>query len=151
MTIILENLSLPEKGPVEIKVNVSFEIKVTAEEARRKVNRWLIDHVSILMGGLQPTLIWTGKQAVWRVPVHLTFPHTGSVGTVGEVEVEVEMGELQNLEARKAEIERCARELAARVPPYKPHDHVPPEYLAKNVPPAQKIVEEETQPVSAKE
>ena len=67
MTIILENYALPEKGPVEIKVNFSFEIKVTAEEARRLVNCWLIDQVSLQMGGLKPALVLLGERAVWRV------------------------------------------------------------------------------------
>jgi len=47
MTIILDNYLIPEKGKVEL--NASFEIKVTSEEARRKVNRWLLEFVSTQM------------------------------------------------------------------------------------------------------
>ncbi len=137
MAIILENLSLPEKGLVEVKVNVSFEIKVTAEEARRKVNRWLIDNVSLQMGGDPPTLV-VGQRAVWRVPTYITFPHTGRFGVVGAVEVDVETGELLNLMESKTEIiRRLEEEVKPRLPPYQPGArHVPPEYLAPMPSPA---------------
>ncbi len=131
MTIILENYTLPEKGPVEIKVNLAFEIKVTAEEARRLVNRWLIDHMSLQMGGDPPTLV-VGQRAVWRVPTYITFPHTGRFGVVGAVEVDVETGELLHLMESRAEmIRRLEEEVKPRLPPYQPGvRHVPPEYLA---------------------
>jgi len=74
MTIILDNYTIPEKGKVELKA--SFEIKVSSEEARRKVNRWLLEFVSTQMGGESPTLI-VGKRVVWRVPAYISFPHTG--------------------------------------------------------------------------
>lgn len=48
MTIILEPFTLPKKGKVKLKVDRSFDIKVTAEEARQKVQRWLVDEVSLL-------------------------------------------------------------------------------------------------------
>ena len=132
MTIILDNYTLPEKGPIEIKVNLAIDIKVTAEEARRKVNRWLIEYVSIQMGADPPTLV-VGKRAVWRVPTYITFPHTGRMGVVGAVDVDVETGEMNDLAGCKAEIERRLEEdIKPRLPPYQPGTrHVPPEYLAK--------------------
>jgi hypothetical protein len=139
MTIILD-YNLPEKGPVT--VNLAFEIKVTAEEARRKVNRWLILDVSTQMGARTPTLVVTGQRAAWRVPVWLSFPSTGPAGMVGEVDVDIETGEMLDLSDHKVEIEKRATEIASRLPPFKTKE-VPPEYLAKNVPPAPEIVEEE--------
>jgi len=147
MTIILDNLSLPEKGPVEIKVNVSFEIKVTAEEARRKVNRWLIDQVSLQMGGLKPALVLLGERAVWRVPVEFTAPSVGRAGMVGEVEVEVDTGEVRATPEIKQGIEQRATEIASSLPPFKPKK-LPPEYLAKNMPSVPKTAAEE-EPVAA--
>ena len=147
MTIILENYALPEKGPVEIKVNVSFEIKVTAEEARRKVNRWLIDQVSLQMGGLKPALVLLGERVVWRVPVEFTAPSVGRAGIVGEVDVEVNTGEMYSTPEVKRGIEQRATEIASSLPPFKPKK-LPPEYLAKNRPSAPKTAAEE-EPVGA--
>ena len=57
MTIILEPYTIPEKGKVELNVKHSFEIKVTAEEARGQVNRWLHEHVTMLIGAEAATLV----------------------------------------------------------------------------------------------
>ncbi len=132
MTIILDNYAIPEKGPVEIKVNLAFEIKVTAEEARHTVIRWLINEVSYMLGADAPTLV-VSERAVWRVPVWIGFPHTGRIGVVGTAEVDVETGELLNPPERKAAIERyLEEEVKPRLPPYQTGArHVPPEYLAK--------------------
>ena len=135
MTIVLDSYIIPEKGMVELKVDRAFEIKVTAEEARRRVNRWLHDEVSMLMRALSPSLV-VGEQIVWRVPASLGMPHLGQVGTVGTVDVDVTTGEMTNTSECKAELERCAKALANRLPPYQPRKKTPPEYVAKNVPPA---------------
>ena len=41
---------IPEEGQVELKVDRSFEIKVTAEQARRQADRWLLNEVSYMIG-----------------------------------------------------------------------------------------------------
>ena len=133
MTIILDPYAIPEQGPVELKVNRSFEIKVTAEEARRQVNRWLLGEVSYLIAADPPTLV-VGEQVVWRVPAWIGFPGVGRAGVVGLVEVDVETGEMNNTPECKAEIERCAKAIAAHLPPYRPRQEVPSEYLAKDIP-----------------
>ena len=63
MTVVLENLIIPERGVLELNVNQSIEIKVTAEEARRKVNRWLLDYVSYMMHADPPTFVVDGAGA----------------------------------------------------------------------------------------
>ena len=138
MTIILEAYTIPEKGKIELKVERSFDIKVTAEEARRQVNRWLHNEVSILIGADPPTLV-VGDQVVWRVPAWIGFPHTGRAGIVGTVDVDVSTGAMDNTPECKAEIERRAEALAAQQPPYRPKSEVPEAYLPKNVPPAPKL------------
>ena len=130
MTIILDNYILPEKGPVT--VTVSFEIKVTAEEARHIANRWLLNEVSYLLGADPPTLV-VGERAVWRVPAWIGFPSTGRVGVVGTVDVDVETGELLNPLERKAAIERyLEEEVKPRLPKDRqPVRELPPEYLTR--------------------
>jgi hypothetical protein len=46
MTILLKNFVVPERGVLELELRQSIEIKVTAEEARRKVSRWVFEFVS---------------------------------------------------------------------------------------------------------
>jgi len=115
MTIILDDYAVPEIGSVQLSLNFTFDIKVSAEQARRKVNRWLLNEVSYLIWAETPTLA-VGKRAVWRVPAVLGYPSFGKVGTVGMVEVDVETGELNNAEERKTEIEQQGLEIASRFP-----------------------------------
>jgi hypothetical protein len=138
MVIILEPHTIPEKGKVELKVDRSFEIKVTAEEARRQVRRWLRDEVSLLIDADLPTLV-VGDQVVWRVSAWIGFPHTGRAGIVGTIDVDVTTGSMNNTPECKTEIEHQAEAVAAWQPPYRPKDNVPEQYLAKNVPPAPKL------------
>jgi hypothetical protein len=140
MTIILEPYTIPEKGKVELQISRSFEIKVTADEARRQVNRWLLNEVSYLIGAEPPTLVVGEHQVVWRVPAAISFPHTGRAGVVGTVEVDITTGAMNNSPECKAEIERRAKALAARQPPYRSKGNVPEEYLAKDVPAAPELV-----------
>lgn len=137
MPIILDNYEVPEKGHVEVKV--SFEIKVTAEEARRKANRWLLEEVSHLIGADSPTLV-VGQRAVWRVPAYITFPTIGRAGEVGAVDADVETGELDNSSDCKAEIERQAKEIAAKLPVVFTPREVPPEFTPKHIPQAPKLI-----------
>ena len=134
MTLILDNIAIPEQGTLEVKLNLTIEIKVTAEQARKKVDHWLMDQVSFLMGAEPPALV-VGERAMWRVPVFITFPHVGKAGIAGTVDVDVETSEMNNTPERKAEIERCAGEIAKRQPPFKLME-VPEEYKAKNLSPA---------------
>jgi hypothetical protein len=142
MTILLDPYIVPEKGKVELKIDRSFEIKVTAEEARHKVRWWLRDEVSMLIDADPPTLV-IGEEVVWRVPAWVAFPHTGRAGMVGVVDVDVKTGVMNNTPQRKAEIERQAEEVAARQPPYQPKGPVPEKYRPRHIPPAPQIVFDE--------
>jgi hypothetical protein len=124
MQVVIEELNLPESGAVELKVNRSFEIKVTAEEARRKVNQWLSWEVSMLIVADPPTL-HIGEAVVWRVPAWIGFPRVGRAGDVGSVDVDVQTGEMYDLEQAKTQIESCASVIAKRLPPYQPRKVMP--------------------------
>jgi hypothetical protein len=137
MAVLLDPYTLPEKGKVELKIERRFEIKVTAEEARRRVNRWLRDEVSMLISGDLPTLV-VGEQVIWRVSTWISFPHTGRAGMVGLVDVDVSTGKINNLLKCKAEIKRQAEEIAARQPIYHPKK-APEQYLAGNIFPNPKL------------
>jgi hypothetical protein len=140
MTIVLDNYVIPEKGRVEL--SVSFEINVTALEARRKVSRWLYENVSMLIDADLPTLV-VGERVVWRVPAYLSFPDVGRAGNVGTIDVDVITGKMDNTPERKAEIEHCAEEVTLRLPPYKPKSEVPPAFIPKDVPAAPRLILDE--------
>ena len=139
MNIILDSYQIPEHGEIELNINHSFTINITAVEAQKQVNRWLRNEISYLISALPPTLV-VGKQVVWRVAASLSLPHLGQVGTVGTVDVNVNTGAMNNTTEQKTKIETQAEILAARMPSYQPHSEVPERYLAKNVLPAPKLV-----------
>ena len=133
MTIILDDQTLPAKGHVEL--NIAFDIGVTAEEAQRKAQLWLTEEVSSQMGVDTPVLI-VGRRTVWRVPAHISFPHTGRFSDAYYVEVDAATGELLNpADTRKAILEILERDVKPRVPPYTPRESKP-EHIASHLPPA---------------
>ena len=130
LTLLLDEYTLPTSGVVDLQLSCSFEIKVTAEQARRQVKGWLLDQVSYMMTAKLPTLV-IGASVVWRVPVILTATHVGHVGVVGEVDVDVETGALHDLSARKAAILAQASKLATTIPLYQPPATTPQAWLTK--------------------
>jgi hypothetical protein len=146
MTIILEQSTLPERGVVEIHFNQTFEIKVTAEEARRQVNRWLLMEVSCMMGAEPPSLV-VGQRVVWRVPAHFSAPQVGRVGVVGMVDVDVSSGKLYNTAECKRAIEQCAAELASRLPSYQPLLAIPAISISQHLSPAPILVLPDEEPI----
>lgn len=139
MQIVFEELNLPESGRVELTVQRSFEIKVTAAEAQRQVNRWLYMEVGMLLGADPPTLV-IDQEVIWRVPVWFGVLRFGRLGVVGTVDVNVQTGEIYQLAERKVQIQQCASQLAQRLPPFQPIADVPEQYIPKHIPPAPKLV-----------
>jgi hypothetical protein len=137
MDILLDQITLPEHGEVEIKLERKFTLNISAEEARRKVNFWLLTELSYMLIAATPKLV-IGEQVVWRVPALLTASHVGPVGLAGEVDVDVQTGAINISLACKAAIEETALALAEKLPPYKPHSEMPVQYRAKNKPSAQR-------------
>ena len=129
--IVLEQYTVPDKGTFELNINRSIEIQVTAEEARRKVKKWLIDEISYMMTAELPAFVF-GEKVVWRVPAIFTAAHIGHVGTAGEVDVDVQTGEMHITPEIKEAILRGVDHLAANMPPYKPSETISDEWLAKD-------------------
>lgn len=68
-------------------------VQVTPAYARRRVNGLMSERVSHLLLAGEPRLTYTDRW-YWRVPVDLTFPSRGRVGSVGEVDVDATLGEV---------------------------------------------------------
>lgn len=122
MAIILDQYPLLEKGTFEIRQMVT--LLVSAEEARRKVDRWLRRDVSHMLGADAPTLV-VSTRMVWRVPIHFSAPQAGVVGQVGTVEVDTVTGKMYDLASCQVSIEQRAKALAATLPPYRSQTKVP--------------------------
>jgi hypothetical protein len=121
--LVDENL-FTQKGLVKLTVNRTFQMNITADEARSHVHGWLVDEVSSNIGAEMPTLVLADRP-MWRVPAWLSFPRYGHVGAVGAVDVDVETRKIQNPIQCKAEIAHCAEELAQRLPTYQPRHRTP--------------------------
>lgn len=52
--ILFDHYTLPKKGTVALSINWSFTIDVTADEARQKVDGWLLDN-AVIPCTAQPT------------------------------------------------------------------------------------------------
>lgn len=134
--ILLDHFILPKKGRVDLQLNWSFDIRITAEEARQRVDDWLFDDVSYMLTTGEPLLVVDGATTtVWRVPAIFTATHIGEVGTAGTVDVDVQTGVLIDADTCKASILQGARILAQKMPAYTPRTETPKAYLASNLKP----------------
>ena len=69
-------------------------VNITSFTARQKASGYVGDRISHLMGGDEPSLMLTKQGLVWRVPIILTSPSRGCLGTVGAIDVDARTGSL---------------------------------------------------------
>lgn len=86
-------LTLPQTGQLKIDIHLTAQINISALVAKRRVNAFLATHIGNLLLADEPALT-LGERIVWRVPIDLTKSPEGRLGRVGEVDVDVENGEL---------------------------------------------------------
>lgn len=108
-----ELLRAPPSADLEIDIRVRTRLAITAFTAQRKVSRLVLERVSNLLCGQEPTLV-VGDRVRWRVPVWLGFPNMGMVGKVGDVDVDVETGEILFSQRVLDELSERADDLARR-------------------------------------
>ena len=113
MSITLEAIPLPEIGVVELNIQQTVNIKVSAAAARRRDSRYVGEQIGNLLYGENPTLLLKKARAYWHVPVTLGSASLGRIGQVGAIEVDVETGEICLNEATTQEITTNAQRLAA--------------------------------------
>ena len=113
MQVELGAMIFPNMTDVEIDIKVRAQTQVSATAAQRKVSRLVLDRVSNLLCGNAPTLV-VAERLRWRVPVWMGFPKLGLVGKVGEIDVDVETGEMIFDESTLEEMRERADALARR-------------------------------------
>ena len=116
MSITLETVDLPDKGLFELNFHQIVDIKVHADMARRRVTRYVGDHIGDLLYGEKPSLVLQARRAVWRVPVVVATGLSGRIGQVGAVDVDVETGEFTITDELVQEIKENAHRLVTRTP-----------------------------------
>lgn len=84
---------IPQTGDIQLTIQIKAQFNYSAIVAKRLVRRFLADEVGYLLRVGDPTLV-AAERIVWRVPVLLAYPQTGTLGQVGSVDVDVEDGHL---------------------------------------------------------
>ncbi len=92
--IRLDAGSFPQTAPVQLNVHVVATLNVSAEEARRRVNRQVVSELGTGLIARTPEVVIAGEQIVWRVPIVLSLPGLGDLGQVGAVDVDARSGDV---------------------------------------------------------
>ena len=110
MTVLIHEL--PRSGKLEVDVRVTADINVSAFSARQKVNTFVLNDISYMMHAGNPELVLADR-ILWRVPVVLSQTSRGDIGQVGQIDVDVETGQLLVTPQLVSEIETRAAALVA--------------------------------------
>ncbi len=92
--VLLETPVLYEEGRLTLQLNQVISVDIPPEEAQRKVNNYVHLEISTQMHAETPAFV-VGNNAVWRVPIHLTFPSFGDVGLIGHIDVDPVTGDIK--------------------------------------------------------
>lgn len=92
-TVFADAGSIPKTAPIHLSFHVVATLNVTADEARRQVNRHVVAKLGTGLVARDPELALIGEQISWRVPIVLSLPGLGDLGQVGAVDVDVRSGD----------------------------------------------------------
>jgi len=94
MVTILDPQSTPQSAPIHLSFHLVATLNVSADDARRQVNRLAVPELGTGLVAREPELLISGEQIIWRVPIVLSLPALGDLGQVGTVDVDARTGEL---------------------------------------------------------
>jgi hypothetical protein len=92
--LLMDAKSVPQKTPIYLNVHVAVTLNVTADEARRRVNRQAVTELGTGLVAREPELVIAKEQVTWRVPIVLSLPGLGDLGQVGTIDVDALTGDL---------------------------------------------------------
>ena len=90
------------QSKVNVKIEVTAQINVSAFVARQKANRFLITQVGDQLGAGEPELV-IGPKVSWRVPAQYAPSRKGVLGIVGHLMIDADTGEVIIADNRTAE------------------------------------------------
>jgi hypothetical protein len=111
----LLDIPLVPTGQVQISVNLLAPLHITAVSAQRKVNAFLATHIGNLLMADEAALTITDR-IVWRIPVNLMNGVHGRVGRVGDIDVDIQTGELLLNPTQIHQLEQNAIQLTQTTP-----------------------------------
>ena len=100
-------------GAADRETAVAITVQITAEEARRLVNREVVPELGTGLGAKNPDLLLRGKQVIWRVPIVLSLAQLGELGEVGIIEVDAQTGTILDNGRNRERIVQHAQRLYA--------------------------------------
>jgi len=93
-SLLMDAKSVPQTTPTYLNVHVAVTLNVTADEARRRVNRQAVTELGTGLVAREPELVIVKEQVAWRVPIVLSLPGLGDLGQVGTIDVDALTGDL---------------------------------------------------------
>lgn len=111
----VQGVQVPEGATVDLKIEITAQVNITAFVAQQKVTQFVISEISNQLCGDTPDLN-VGERLCWSVPVVLTSPAKGTIGRVGEILVDADTGELLADTDTVERIDANAEWLAQRSP-----------------------------------
>jgi hypothetical protein len=112
-SVLLDAQPTPQTAPFALSVHLAVTLNVTAEDARRAVNRQVVTELGTGLVARAPELVIAGEQILWRVPIALSLPNLGDLGQVGTVDVDARTGDIVLIPAAQEKIIQHAHRLYA--------------------------------------
>jgi hypothetical protein len=94
VTVIADAGSVPNAAPIQLSLHVVATLDISAEEARRRVDRTFVTELGTGLIARDPDLVVNGERIAWRVPIVLSLPGLGDLGQVGAADVDARSGQL---------------------------------------------------------
>lgn len=105
-TVVLDSNFLSNNA---ITLQYTVTLALTANEARRLVNRQIVPVLGTGLVAVKPELVIVNEQPFWRVPIKLSLPNWGDLGQVGTVSIDALSGQLLLTDENQEEIINHAR------------------------------------------
>jgi hypothetical protein len=87
-------LADPAPWPEGSQVSITVSMLIDGKMARRKANRWLIEHVGNMVMAGNARLVREDDEAVWQLEAIVTPSNRAPIGPIGHVEVHAGTGEI---------------------------------------------------------
>jgi hypothetical protein len=110
---LADPIYLPEGSQVYVVVPTT----ITEQVARRKANRWLLEHVGNLVMADKPVLAQSEDRIVWRFHAFVTASSHEPWGPIGEVDVSAATGEVLTSADEAEEMIQRGEHFASTAPP----------------------------------
>ena len=113
--IVIEGQTVDADGILTLHVDQKIRLKIAPEQAQKQANSFVHLEISTQLHA-QPPLLVIGEddKVVWRVPIHLTFPSFGDVGSIGFLHVDPTTGDIDTSPATIQNLTEKADALASR-------------------------------------